>query len=61
MPRFLGRLFSLAHLSPWPLSLQDDAQVELGYEFSFAVRLPSLVNMRLIVPSCHACLSFSKD
>jgi hypothetical protein len=43
-------LFSLAHLSRWTLSLQDDAQVELGYEFSFAVRLPSLVNMRLIMP-----------
>ena len=34
-------LFSLAHLSRWPLSLQDDAQVELGYEFSFAAQLPS--------------------
>ncbi len=61
MPRFLGRFLPWPTVSRWPLSLQEDAQVELGYEFSFAVRLPSLVNMRLIVPSCHSCLSFSKD
>jgi hypothetical protein len=34
-------LLTLAAASPWPLSLQHDAQVELGYEFSFAVQLPS--------------------
>jgi hypothetical protein len=34
-------LFTLAAASPWPLSLQDDVQVELSYEFSFAAQLPS--------------------
>jgi len=34
-------LLTLAAACPWPLSLQHDAQVELGYEFSFAARLPS--------------------
>ena len=41
MPRFLGRFLPWPTVSRWPLSLQDDAQVELGYEFSFAAQLPA--------------------
>ena len=54
MPQFLGRFLPWPAVSRWPLSLRDDAQVELSYEFSFAV--PSL---SICVKSCHSCHSMS--